>query len=152
MQGFTYYYYSVRCFVGLGTTLGCGSGCAATGPHQLHIQRYSATRQLVDLLKHIYIFYCVRVRNCISSHTHFFSHTINISNDQTIILDITGGRRRRRLIKWYLFMAGFDRLEGTLSVWLTGYPNPKYPWLINGPKLIERYDHLCNPASKFPRS
>ena len=41
-----------------------------------------------------YCIYSVRIRYCISSHTPFFSHTINISNDQTLILDITGGRRR----------------------------------------------------------
>ena len=128
--------------MGLGKTLGCSSG-----PRQLHIQRYTYFYNN----NYYFVCVCVRVRNCISSHTPFFSHTINISNDQTIILDIIGGRRRR-LIKWYLFTAGFDRLEGTLSVWLTGHPNPKYPWLINGPKLIKRYDHLCNPASKFPRS
>ena len=53
---------------------------------QLHIQRHFDTRQLVDLIISFF-------RYCISSHTPFFSHTINISNNQTLILDITGRRR-----------------------------------------------------------
>ena len=46
----------------------------------------------------IVVFYSVSVRYCISSYTPYFSHTINISNDQTLILDITGRRRKKKSV------------------------------------------------------
>ena len=46
----------------------------------------------------IVVFYSVRVGYCIFSYTPYFSHTINISNDQTFILDITGRRRKKKSV------------------------------------------------------
>ena len=95
-------------FVGLGTTLGCAQGCAIglrqwgpkkafclpAAPHTVTLYYYcTTTRQLTDLFLFIYWFFVVlgfRVRYCISCHTPFFSHTINISNDQALILAFIG--------------------------------------------------------------
>ena len=67
---------------------------------QLHIQRHFATmtRQLVDIVSVRPRPYCtIYLYFFFSSHTPFFSHTINISNDQTLVLDIIGRRRKRKL-------------------------------------------------------
>ena len=58
-------------------------------PHTVTLYYY-CTRQLTDLflLIDFLVMLGFRVRYCISCHTPFFSHTINISNDQALILDI----------------------------------------------------------------
>ena len=73
---------------------------------QLHIKRLSATRQLVDLFLLIYLcvyyyllIYFYRVRYCVFNHTPFFSRTINISNDQALILNIIGRRLKKNEVE-----------------------------------------------------
>ena len=55
------------------------------------------------LFSFLIIFYSVtvRVRYCISSHTHFFLHTINISNDPGYYWKKNGGKRTGEVVFMY---------------------------------------------------
>ena len=63
---------------------------------------YKATDRpiFIDLLLFFYSVTVVRVRYCISCYIPFFSHTINISNDQALILDIIGRRTTTNIIQF----------------------------------------------------
>ena len=79
----------------------------------------------------IVVFYSVRVRYCISSYTPYFSHTINISNDQTLILDIAGSRRKKKSLVLLLnqhYM--LDCLHASRCVWFASHNVSQWLWIV----------------------
>ena len=71
---------------------------------------------MVDLSFSFSFFLFYRVRYCISSHTPIFSHTINITNDQTLILDINPISER---IKYKVTCMCFSAINGSGPAYLS---------------------------------